>query len=249
MLDVHPPEHAAHTWRDFLIHIATICVGLLIAIGLEQAVEAVHHHHQRVELETQLHDEAQRNLNLVQGNLTRLQAQLDWYDASIVALNSAPVTAGRIPASVIPPAGNLFDVGLFEPSQTSWAVARANGSVALLPENEAQVYARLDHEGDLLQRGGADLMQTFTAFQHLREARRGLPPSQLPWLSLNERDALVQNFAALHAQTTFTIILELNEEGACRGILNGAHSVDEMLQSMLIAFHQYKAQHPLIPTH
>jgi len=35
MLDVHPPHEAAHTWKDFFIHIATIVVGLLIAIGGE----------------------------------------------------------------------------------------------------------------------------------------------------------------------------------------------------------------------
>jgi hypothetical protein len=33
MLDVHPPHEAAHTWKDFFIHVGTICVGLLIAIG------------------------------------------------------------------------------------------------------------------------------------------------------------------------------------------------------------------------
>jgi hypothetical protein len=47
MLDVHPPHESVHTWTDFFIHIATICVGLLIAIGLEQAVEALHHRHER----------------------------------------------------------------------------------------------------------------------------------------------------------------------------------------------------------
>ncbi|GAC1422327.1 MAG: hypothetical protein NVSMB62_17930 [Acidobacteriaceae bacterium] len=36
MLGVHPAHHAANTWRDFLIHIATITVGLLIAVGMEQ---------------------------------------------------------------------------------------------------------------------------------------------------------------------------------------------------------------------
>ncbi|MBW4040411.1 MAG: hypothetical protein HIU91_16445, partial [Acidobacteria bacterium] len=46
MLDVHPPHQAAHTRKDFFIHIATICVGLLIAIGLEQSVEWLHRKHQ-----------------------------------------------------------------------------------------------------------------------------------------------------------------------------------------------------------
>ena len=47
MLDIHPPHHAATTSRDFFIHIATITIGLFIAIGLEQTVEAIHHLHQR----------------------------------------------------------------------------------------------------------------------------------------------------------------------------------------------------------
>jgi hypothetical protein len=28
VLDVHPPHEAAHSWRDILIHLATITVGL-----------------------------------------------------------------------------------------------------------------------------------------------------------------------------------------------------------------------------
>ena len=52
MLDIHPPQETAHTWKDFLIHIATIVVGLVIAVGLEQSVEAIHHHYQRQDLRT-----------------------------------------------------------------------------------------------------------------------------------------------------------------------------------------------------
>ena len=51
MLDVNPPRTTTHTWKDFFIHIATICVGLLIAVGLEQTVEAIHRSHQRHTLE------------------------------------------------------------------------------------------------------------------------------------------------------------------------------------------------------
>jgi hypothetical protein len=46
MLEVHPPHQAAHSWRDFFIHIATIVLGLLIAIGLEQIVERIHEHYE-----------------------------------------------------------------------------------------------------------------------------------------------------------------------------------------------------------
>jgi len=32
MIDVHPPHEPVHTWKSFLIHIATIVVGLFIAV-------------------------------------------------------------------------------------------------------------------------------------------------------------------------------------------------------------------------
>src|SRR5580658_7079750 len=60
MIDVHVP-HATHTWRDFWIHLGTIAAGLLIAISLEQSVEALHRLHQRHQLEEDLQVEARRN--------------------------------------------------------------------------------------------------------------------------------------------------------------------------------------------
>jgi hypothetical protein len=57
MLDVHPPHTPTHTWQDFFIHVATICVGLLIAIGLEQTVEFFHHRHQIADSREALREE------------------------------------------------------------------------------------------------------------------------------------------------------------------------------------------------
>jgi hypothetical protein len=61
MLDVHPPHESIHSWRDFFIHIATIVVGLLIAIGLEQSVEYVHHRNEVKETREALRKEHERN--------------------------------------------------------------------------------------------------------------------------------------------------------------------------------------------
>ena len=61
MLDVHPPHASTHTWRDFLLHIATIVVGLLIAIALEQTVELFHHHHQLQKAREELREELNSN--------------------------------------------------------------------------------------------------------------------------------------------------------------------------------------------
>ena len=57
MLDVHPPHEATHTWKDFFIHIATIVIGLMIAIALEQTVELIHRHHEAREARMLLLDQ------------------------------------------------------------------------------------------------------------------------------------------------------------------------------------------------
>lgn len=235
MLDVHPPHKAAHSWKDFFIHIATICVGLLIAIGLEQTVEAIHHHHQRDQLEEQLHAEAERNLALVYSNLERLSGRLAYFDAYIVALNQAPVVGGRIQLKHLPERGKASHQGISEPSQTVWAVAKANGTVALLPEEEAQVYARLDHEAEILATN-PDFNRAGIKFTSLRLARQGQAPEQFPSLTLAERDALLETLSNISAQYRLLITLELNEAGACRGVLHGARSVDEMIRYMLDEF-------------
>jgi hypothetical protein len=68
MLDVHPPVAAIHGWRDFFIHIATITIGLLIALGLEQTVEYVHHQDQLRTVRQQLAAELDENRRIATAN-------------------------------------------------------------------------------------------------------------------------------------------------------------------------------------
>ena len=233
MLDVHAPHAPMHTWKDFFIHIATITVGLLIAVSLEQAVEAIHHRHERHQLEEQIHVEAEHNLALVHVNLERLNEQSKFIDASLVAVNTTPVSGGRIDINALPqPRPGLFSINVFQPSQTVWTVARSSGTVALLPEDEAQVYARLDHEADVLAQE-TSLDNARRALGIIKRSRQGLPPSEARFMTLEQRDAFLQAMASLSLALRIEILLELNEAGACRGVLHGAHSVDEMLQFMI----------------
>ncbi len=43
VIDIHPPQHGAITRRDFFVHLFIVVLGILIAIGLEQSVEYLHH--------------------------------------------------------------------------------------------------------------------------------------------------------------------------------------------------------------
>jgi len=229
MLDVHPPHHAANSWRDFFVHIATITVGLLIAIGLEQSVEALHHRHQRHELEAQLYAEAERNLELVHGNIMRLRALRAWADSAIAALNTAPVTDGQIKRDVLA-SEKTFNGSIWDPSRTVWTVAKASGTVALLPEDEAQVYARVDFEGEQLEVGEVELRQAMMPIGAIAKSGLGLSPARLQSFTLAERDNLVRALTGASIEAGVLLELELTESGACRAVLHGARSVDEVLR-------------------
>jgi hypothetical protein len=82
MLDVHPPHNPTHTWKDFFIHIATIVIGLLIAIGLEQTVEYIHHRHQVQELREALKHEREENRKIFAANVVCFR-----YDRAILKNN------------------------------------------------------------------------------------------------------------------------------------------------------------------
>ena len=88
MLDVHVP-HPTHTWNDFFIHIATISVGLLIAIGLEQTVEAVHHHRQSEELRAAIDRDAKQSIHDADAAETAQRENDRWLNERIGQVRSA----------------------------------------------------------------------------------------------------------------------------------------------------------------
>ena len=143
MIDVHPPHETVHTWRDFLIHIATICVGLLIAIGLEQAVEAFHHVHERRALESEMRTEARRNVEVLHVDIDRNLDKAAWISTILKNLQTAHPAGGIVTIAL--PSHEEFRPQTY-PSRATWAVAKTNGEVALVSESEAKIYDRLDKE-------------------------------------------------------------------------------------------------------
>ena len=78
VLEVHAPHEPIHTWKSFFIHIATIVIGLLIAVGLEQTVELFHHRHQRHQLAEALRRNGEGNRQFIKDDLAVAQGMLDW---------------------------------------------------------------------------------------------------------------------------------------------------------------------------
>jgi len=153
-MDVHAPHAPLHTWRDFWIHLGTITIGLLIAISLEQGVEALHRLHERHVLQHDLKVEAQRNLDILSED-TKISEDEVWMTQAMEATTSAKMVGGKVTIMLTAApcyAGTLNSkrTKYFAPSEAVWTAARESGIAALIPAAEARVYARLAHNLELL---------------------------------------------------------------------------------------------------
>lgn len=137
MLDVHAPHESIHTWKSFFIHIATIVIGLLIAIGLEQSVEYIHHRHQLQEARRELLIEVDENLHLIELNIESSRKTSLALDADIAML--------RAKQSSNSPVAMKLDY-TWHPNDTQdggWQAAKQSGALSLMPHEELRRYTRV----------------------------------------------------------------------------------------------------------
>ncbi|HEY6924159.1 MAG TPA: hypothetical protein VI653_11875 [Steroidobacteraceae bacterium] len=126
MLDVHAPHHTVHTWRDFLVHIAAIVIGLVIAVSIEQTVEFFHHRYQREQLVAALKRDGEANRGYIKDDMATAQGVLDWALGQAAALERVGPT-GRLTLSHLP---HGF---IGAPDAGVWPSAKASGVTSLLP--------------------------------------------------------------------------------------------------------------------
>lgn len=226
MLDVHPAHHAATTWREFFIHIATIILGLLIAIGLEQTVELFHRASERRALIAELHEECVRNIETLDRDLTSYQQTRTWTLAVIDELNHATPVNGII--SVTLPPRETIKPGK-APSRAVWSVAKSNGGVALLPANLAEIYDRVDHQGEefFLANRQMNLAVIQLGEFQTRVGVELLPGAELH-LSVADRDELVRAYAHVLAEQGMCGTWLRTWAATSHAVLDGVQDRDKM---------------------
>jgi hypothetical protein len=148
MLDVHVP-HPTHTWKDFFIHIATITVGLLIAVSLEHVVEYFHHMLQRHQLEEDLRLEAESNRNVIERDLHMRDIEPWFVEAATAAAPQSRKSSTQgeavqftlAPPPCIPGSVGTAGIRYYAPSEAVSTAARESGLIVLLPVEQARMQA------------------------------------------------------------------------------------------------------------
>ncbi len=160
-MEVHRPK-PLHGLREFLKEIGIIVIGVLIALGAEQAVEALHHRGQADEMQRKLRQEGVENRHVVVWDLAAcrgLQAELD---RDIQAIGAA-LKAGRLPAAPEP----LHPRPRYQIPDAAWVTIRDSALLPIMPKLIIDNHWRLDATRDAMQSATASASARVSAVRAL----------------------------------------------------------------------------------
>jgi hypothetical protein len=140
MLDVHPPHEPIHGWKQYLLHMSTIVLGLLIAIGLEQSVEAINRAHERADLRQSLRRESEQVIANAQSSEQAETPSLRWL-VDRQQLVRDTLRAHRTLTGSLPRAPHVTST---MPTDPAWGAAKSSGLLSLLSQEEVEVYSQAD---------------------------------------------------------------------------------------------------------
>jgi hypothetical protein len=124
-------------FKDFLLHLLTITVGLLIALGLEGCVEWRHHRNEVRDAEDGMRLEISQNLSTVESLRKQIADQQKTLD------NDLTVLAGMHSQ----PAGNhhelSFSFTLQGFNDVAWKTAQSTGAMSYMPYPSARTYSEI----------------------------------------------------------------------------------------------------------
>ena len=154
-LDIHKPK-PVHGWREFVNEIGVIVIGVLIALGAEQAVEALHWRHQVEAGEDALDDDMRRLVASAAEREAQSPCIAQRLQAVAAVLDGAKAT-GRLPA-----------VGqLGSPSSRGWSLAAwsnlvASGVPTHMSRQRMLAYSNLADDGMEMARISDEERQAWT---------------------------------------------------------------------------------------
>jgi hypothetical protein len=138
VLEVHPPNEPVHSWRDFLIHLATITIGLLIALSLEGCVEFWHHRSLVHEAEASMQIEIEANARELQRALDDVRKEQDFLKKDIAVMKKI-IANPKVPNNE----DMTVDFRIRTFDDVSWKTSQSTGALSYMPYERAREYANI----------------------------------------------------------------------------------------------------------
>jgi hypothetical protein len=157
-MDVHAPMEPIHTWRDILLHLGIVTVGLFIALSLEALVEHIHNRHLVAEARANIRQEIEIDHHAAQDDIKRVQHNIDTIKANIVTIHRLQTHPKDFKGSI------TNSMSFDSLNDAAWRTARDTGALSFMPYKEVQRYSDLYMlEGLVIQKAISAGDQSFHA--------------------------------------------------------------------------------------
>jgi uncharacterized glyoxalase superfamily protein PhnB len=140
MLDIHLPYKGIRGFSEFLIHLFTITVGLLIAVQIESFVEWRHHLHLAEEAREALRAEIEHNLKDLKDAQLGLKVWREQIDADLAVMQRIQDNPNDAKAQQSTLSVNFSSMTW---GDTAWRTAQSTGALAYMPYEEAEQYSNI----------------------------------------------------------------------------------------------------------
>jgi hypothetical protein len=178
-----------HGWRDFVLHLTTITIGLLIALSLEGIVEWQHHRHLVHDAEASLHAEIKGNAANIDGTLADVHKRQATLKHDVSVLNYIAAN-GKYPEDK----HMQVDFQIIAFDSVAWKTAQSTGALSYMPYDLAQDYSSIYMQQDLVtaaqQQAARDSVLAIGPF--INEPSDSLPPSREQAQSIVEKIEVLQ---------------------------------------------------------
>ncbi len=140
MIDVHSPHKTIGNKGEFFLHLFTITIGLLIAVGIEGCVGRYEHHRLAEEARRTMTGEIQKNTASVKDALADIDQEQKRSAANLagfqkVQLNPHDTSNDNLNIDI-----GYSVVGL---ADTAWKTAQATGALSYMPYKESERFSNI----------------------------------------------------------------------------------------------------------
>ena len=136
-MEIHPPHGSIHSWKDFLIQIGTITVGVLIALSFEGVREWRHERALVREAREKITHEIADNLKEVEGEEASVKKRQENVDGLLTLVDKIKAKKAE-PVHEVTVGTSLADL-----SAAGWQTAERMGALAHMEYAEVQRYSKL----------------------------------------------------------------------------------------------------------
>lgn len=154
-MEIDLPRAPIESVKDFFIHIFTITVGILIALGLEQSLEAYHHYQLANEARANIVSELRDNKREVDNGLKGVTTLNQQYRHALDMIELFIIHKQPKDASM------TLAYPMTQLSSTSWSTAQSTGALSFMNYQEVKNFSGAYTLQDQVQQQQQQQFQTY----------------------------------------------------------------------------------------